>query len=173
MKQANKTPQSDSIEIVNALKTLMSEGKAFQITITVPDGGGKTNDNRRIGRRKADYTPQSVKSYVSDILLGFGIPASIKGYQYMREAIVQLIEKPEMLDSITKVLYPSVAGKFNSNPKSVERGIRHAITTAWLKGNTEALDAYFGVCGKKQTPTNSEFLALIADKLRLRLAEQV
>ncbi len=173
MKQVKKAPQLDNVEMVNALKLLMSEGEGFQITITVPSCGERTNDGKRIAMGRTVDTSQGLRSYVSDVLLGFGIPASIKGYQYMREAIVQLIERPEMLDSITKVLYPSVAVKFNSNPKSVERGIRHAITTAWVKGNSEAIDAYFGVCGKKQTPTNSEFLALIADKLRLSLAEQV
>lgn len=98
-----------------------------------------------------------------------GVPAHIKGYQYLREAIIMSVEDTEMLNSITKILYPSIAKKFQTTPSRVERAIRHAIEVAWSRGKMETLDALFGYTINigKGKPTNSEFIALIADKIRL------
>ncbi len=102
-----------------------------------------------------------------------GVPAHIKGYQYLREAIMMSVQDMEMLNSITKVLYPSIAKKYQTTPSRVERAIRHAIEVAWSRGRMETLDALFGytINTGKGKPTNSEFIALITDKLRLRYRE--
>lgn len=99
-----------------------------------------------------------------------GVPAHIKGYQYLREAIMMSVEDVEMLGSITKVLYPTIAKKYQTTPSRVERAIRHAIEVAWSRGRMETLDALFGytINTGKGKPTNSEFIALIADKIRLQ-----
>lgn len=107
---------------------------------------------------------------VTDIIHQIGIPAHIKGYHYLREAIILSLNDEEMLESITKLLYPTVAKNFNTTASRVERAIRHAIETAWDRGDVDVLNGMFGytisVC--KGKPTNSEFIALITDNLRLR-----
>lgn len=99
-----------------------------------------------------------------------GVPAHIKGYQYLREAIMMSVQDVEMLNSITKILYPTIAKKFQTTSSRVERAIRHAIEVAWNRGKMETLDAMFGytINTGKGKPTNSEFIALIADKIRLQ-----
>lgn len=99
-----------------------------------------------------------------------GVPAHIKGYQYLREAIMMSVEDVEMLNSITKILYPTIAKKFQTTSSRVERAIRHAIEVAWNRGKMETLDSLFGytINTGKGKPTNSEFIALIADKIRLQ-----
>lgn len=96
-----------------------------------------------------------------------GVPAHIKGYKYLREAILQAIKKPESVETITKLLYPSVAQTFQTTSSRVERAIRHAIEVAWDRGDVDALAEYFGntVSLSKGKPTNSEFIALVADKI--------
>ena len=98
-----------------------------------------------------------------------GIPAHIKGYQYLRDAIVISVQDQEMLTSVTKILYPSIAKKHQTTPSRVERAIRHAIEVAWDRGDLETLQKFFGytVSNTKGKPTNSEFIAMIADKIRL------
>ena len=107
---------------------------------------------------------------VTEMIHEIGVPAHIKGYQYLREAIMMSVEDNEMLSSITKVLYPSIAKKYQTTPSRVERAIRHAIEVAWSRGRMETLDALFGytINTGKGKPTNSEFIALIADKIRLQ-----
>ncbi|MCM1024281.1 MAG: sporulation transcription factor Spo0A [Prevotella sp.] len=107
---------------------------------------------------------------VTDVLHQMGIPAHIKGYHYLREAIVLSLEDEEMLECITKLLYPTVAERFETTPSRVERAIRHAIETAWDRGDVDVLNGMFGytVSVGKGKPTNSEFIALITDNLRLR-----
>jgi two-component system response regulator (stage 0 sporulation protein A) len=104
---------------------------------------------------------------LSTILLNTGMPASIKGYRFIQDAVKMVIEKPETIDKITKELYPGVALKHNTTAGKVERGIRHAILYAWTKGDIEALNTAFGcqVVSKRRKPTNGEFIALIADRL--------
>lgn len=107
---------------------------------------------------------------VTDIIHQIGIPAHIKGYHYLREAILLAIGNSDMLESVTKQLYPAVARKFETSPSRVERAIRHAIETAWDRGDVDTLNTMFGytINGGKGKPTNSEFIALITDNLRLR-----
>ena len=106
---------------------------------------------------------------VTEMIHELGVPAHIKGYQYLREAIMMSVEDVEMLGSITKILYPTIAKRFQTTPSRVERAIRHAIEVAWSRGKMETLDALFGytINTGKGKPTNSEFIALIADKIRL------
>lgn len=106
---------------------------------------------------------------VTDIIHEIGVPAHIKGYQYLRDAIMMSVDDSEMLNSITKMLYPSIAKRHKTTPSRVERAIRHAIEVAWSRGKTDTIDSLFGytVAGGKGKPTNSEFVALIADKIRL------
>lgn len=106
---------------------------------------------------------------MTQILHEIGIPAHIKGYQYLRDAIILSVNDMEMLNSITKILYPTIAKKYQTTSSRVERAIRHAIEVAWSRGKMDTIDALFGytVSTGKGKPTNSEFIALIADKLRL------
>lgn len=106
---------------------------------------------------------------VTNIIHDVGVPAHIKGYQYIREAILLAVEDEEIINSITKVLYPNLAKKYQTTPSRVERAIRHAIEVAWNRGQIEMHDKIFGytVNSNKGKPTNSEFIAMIADKLRL------
>lgn len=108
---------------------------------------------------------------VSDIMHQIGVPAHIKGYQYLRTAIILSVSDNEMLNSVTKVLYPTVAKQYQTTSSRVERAIRHAIEVAWDRGDIDVLSSYFGytVQNTRGKPTNSEFIAMIADKLRLRL----
>lgn len=107
---------------------------------------------------------------VTEVIHEIGVPAHIKGYYYLREAIMLSISDSSMLDCVTKVLYPTVAKRFDTTPSRVERAIRHAIEIAWDRGNVEILNDFFGytVNTGKGKPTNSEFIALITDKLRLK-----
>lgn len=98
-----------------------------------------------------------------------GIPAHVKGYQYIRDAILMVVEDVSLLGAVTKELYPAIAKKYDTAPSRVERGIRHAIELAWERGHTETLKRIFGYSMniERQKPTNSEFVALLADKLRV------
>ena len=111
---------------------------------------------------------------VTEIIHEIGIPAHIKGYQYIREAIILTVRDMDLINAVTKALYPMVAKRYNTTPSRVERAIRHAIEVAWDRGDIEVLQKYFGytVSNIKGKPTNSEFVALIADRLQLRLKEQ-
>ena len=112
----------------------------------------------------------TLESVVTDVIHEIGVPAHIKGYQYRREAIMLAIDDMDVINSVTKVLYPEVARKFNTTPSRVERAIRHAIEVAWDRGDLETLQKFFGytVSNIKGKPTNSEFIAMIADCLSLR-----
>lgn len=104
---------------------------------------------------------------ITNIFITVGIPAHIKGYQFLREAIKMAIESPEIINSITKKLYPSIANKFETSASKVERAIRHAIEVAWNRGKIENINSLFGirVYGNNEKPTNGEFIALVADKM--------
>lgn len=110
-----------------------------------------------------------LESQVTDIIREVGIPAHIKGYQYIREGIIMAVNDMNMLNYITKLLYPTIAKKYKTTSSSVERAIRHAIEVAWSRGKIDVLEDLFGytISAGKGKPTNSEFIALIADKLRL------
>ncbi len=114
---------------------------------------------------------KSIEVTISEIMHQIGVPAHIKGYQYLREAIKRSVYEPEMLNSITKVLYPTVAKTFSTTSSRVERAIRHAIEVAWDRGDVDVLSSFFGytIQSQRGKPTNSEFIAMIADKLRLNM----
>jgi two-component system response regulator (stage 0 sporulation protein A) len=116
---------------------------------------------------------QSLESLVTEIIHEIGVPAHIKGYQYLREAIILTINDMDIINAVTKVLYPTVAKKFSTTPSRVERAIRHAIEVAWDRGDLETLQKFFGytVSNIKGKPTNSEFIAMIADRLSLQRRE--
>ena len=111
-----------------------------------------------------------LEAMVTEIIHEIGVPAHIKGYQYLREAIILTIRDMDMINAVTKVLYPEVAKRFGTTPSRVERAIRHAIEVAWDRGDIEVLQKYFGytVSNIKGKPTNSEFIAMIADSLTLQ-----
>lgn len=108
---------------------------------------------------------------ITDIIHQIGVPAHIKGYHYLRESIILAVNQPEIINSITKQLYPTVAKTFQTTSSRVERAIRHAIEVAWDRGDIDVLNSYFGytIHNERGKPTNSEFIAMIADKLRLRM----
>ena len=113
----------------------------------------------------------NIEALVTNIIHEVGVPAHIKGYQYLREAIMMVVNDIEIINQITKTLYPRIAEKYNTTPSRVERAIRHAIEVAWGRGQAEVVENIFGytISASKGKPTNSEFIAMIADKLRLEL----
>ncbi len=114
---------------------------------------------------------ENIEALVTNIIHEVGVPAHIKGYQYLREAIIMVVNNIDIINQITKQLYPEIAFKFNTTPSRVERAIRHSIEVAWGRGNQKVVESIFGytVSADKGKPTNSEFIAMIADKLRLEL----
>ena len=123
------------------------------------------NENRR-NEKMAKY---NLESDVTNIIHEIGVPAHIKGYQYLRDSIMLSVKDRDVINSITKILYPTIAKMYQTTSSRVERAIRHAIEVAWNRGNTETLNDLFGytISNRKGKPTNSEFIALIADKIRL------
>ena len=123
------------------------------------------------GIKSAGVENFDVEVKVTEILHQIGVPAHIKGYHYLRDSIIMAIEKPDIINAVTKKLYPSVAKKYETTSSRVERAIRHAIEVAWDRGDVEVLTSYFGytIQGSRGKPTNSEFIAMISDKLRLQL----
>ena len=126
-------------------------------------------ESLRINVRRPGKT--NIETMVTGIIHEIGVPAHIKGYQYLREAIIIAVNDMDVINAITKVLYPQVAKTFQTTPSRVERAIRHAIEVAWDRGDLDTLQRFFGytVSNTKGKPTNSEFIALIADKLQLQL----
>ncbi len=127
-------------------------------------GGFERRERRKIG---------TVDEKISNIFITIGIPPHIKGFSYMREGIKLAVNDPPIINSVTKGLYPKIAEKFNTSPSKVERAIRHAIEVAWNRGRTDAISSIFGarVYIGSERPTNSEFIALVADKLILESLE--
>lgn len=126
-------------------------------------------DGKRATQKNEENKALEVR--VTEVIHQVGVPAHIKGYQYLREAIMMAVEDMESVSAITKVLYPSIAKKFKTTSSRVERAIRHAIEVAWDRGDIETLQGYFGytVSGLKGKPTNSEFISMIADRMRLQM----
>ncbi len=116
-------------------------------------------------------SPKNIEKIVTQIIHEVGIPAHIKGYQFIRTAIIMAIEDPDSINYITKQLYPSIAKTYQTTPSRVERAIRHAIEVAWNRGKPEIMNELFGytISSGKGKPTNSEFIAMISDKIRLQL----
>jgi len=119
----------------------------------------------------AEDSELALEIKVTEVIHQIGVPAHIKGYQYLRDAIMMAVHDMEAVGAITKILYPSIAKKYHTTSSRVERAIRHAIEVAWDRGDLETLQSYFGytVSGIKGKPTNSEFISMIADRLRLQL----
>ncbi|MBQ8326969.1 MAG: sporulation transcription factor Spo0A [Lachnospiraceae bacterium] len=168
MEQVSMLAKNDNKRMFRILEELLNNDKEFQIMITVPS---KEKEDKEVIVEpnimiKAEH---DLEKDVTDMIHEIGVPAHIKGYQYLREAIMMSVEDIDMLNSITKILYPTIAKKFQTTSSRVERAIRHAIEVAWSRGRMETLDALFGytINTGKGKPTNSEFIALIADKIRL------
>ncbi len=125
-------------------------------------------NNTKIVRQKS-VSEKTLDERISNIFVSVGIPAHIKGYQFLREGIKLAVDNPPIINSITKSLYPSIARKFQTTPSKVERAIRHAIEVAWNRGKIENINALFGVkvYSSQEKPTNGEFIALLADKMLL------
>ena len=124
------------------------------------------SESRNAVSKKQEY---NLETRVTDMIHEIGIPAHIKGYHYLRDAIIMAVDDMDVLNAITKVLYPTIAKMHQTTASRVERAIRHAIEVAWSRGKLDTLDELFGytVSNRKGKPTNSEFIALIADKIRL------
>lgn len=136
--------------------------------------------SREIGISKSQYIDipnnpankeENIEALVTNVIHEVGVPAHIKGYQYLREAIIMVINDIDVINQITKCLYPQIANKFHTTPSRVERAIRHAIEVAWGRGEQKTVENIFGytISAAKGKPTNSEFIAMISDKLRLEL----
>lgn len=125
---------------------------------------------RNDGEDKASGASADMEAQVTKIIHQIGVPAHIKGYQYLRTAILMTIEDSEIINSVTKILYPTVAKKYQTTTSRVERAIRHAIEVAWDRGDVDTLNSYFGytIQNSRGKPTNSEFIAMIADNMRLK-----
>ena len=152
--------------------------KPFETNMIADRVKGVKSYNKRIpetkkiigaGEDRKHFMERNIENDVTSIIHDVGVPAHIKGYQYLREAIIMSVNDNEMLNSITKILYPSIAKKFQTTSSRVERAIRHAIEVAWNRGRMDTIDELFGytINAEKGKPTNSEFIALIADKIRL------
>ncbi|MBO8170378.1 MAG: sporulation transcription factor Spo0A [Bacillaceae bacterium] len=131
--------------------------------------GNKSVTLKSNSKSSSSLKSKSLDQSITHIIHEIGVPAHIKGYLYLREAIAMVYNDVELLGSITKVLYPDIAKKYNTTSSRVERAIRHAIEVAWSRGNLESISSLFGytVSNTKAKPTNSEFIAMVADKLRL------
>lgn len=132
---------------------------------------GRTQKHEMFINSDAPLSDSDLEMMITEIIHQIGVPAHIKGYHYLRDAILLSVKDNEYINSVTKMLYPTVAKKHNTTSSRVERAIRHAIEVAWDRGDIEILNMYFGytVHTNRGKPTNSEFIAMISDKLRLRL----
>lgn len=136
----------------------------------ITDGMGASLLSDQVSTYHVHEEPKQLEERVSDILHELGVPAHIRGYQYLRDAIMMTIENQEILNSVTKVLYPAVARMNTTTPTRVERSIRHAIELSWERGRKDTLEDLFGdpAGGSSRKPTNSEYIALISDRIRVR-----
>ncbi len=169
MEQLNITTTKDNEKVYKILGDLINANKEFQIMITVPSTKSGVSQPSEEKEEIQQEVVHDLEQDVTNMIHEIGVPAHIKGYQYLRDAIMMSVENPAMISSITKILYPTIAKRFQTTPSRVERAIRHAIEVAWSRGRMETLDALFGytIDTGKGKPTNSEFIALIADKIRL------
>ena len=152
------------VEKQQKLEKLIADHPEFEIYNIAEEP--RSQAARVMGEFSASHNNMLAKR-ISDIFITVGIPAHIKGYQFLREAIILTIGQPGIINSITKELYPSVAKRFQTTPSKVERAIRHAIEVGWSRGKIENINNIFGVkiYGRNDRPTNGEFIALVADKM--------
>lgn len=159
----------DKASIYEVLNGLMQENRSFQVMITVnaKAEGVQVGDSQDTSKEQMQV---DLEKEVTDMIHSLGVPAHIKGYQYLRTAIRMAVREPSLIGAITKQLYPMIAEEYETSPSRVERAIRHAIEVAWSRGKMETLEETFGytVSLGKGKPTNSEFIALVADKIRLK-----
>lgn len=136
----------------------------------VKDSGNAEIRKVNAYEKAEEYGERNLEADVTEIIHEIGVPAHIKGYQYLKDAIVMSVNDMDMLNSITKVLYPTIAKKYQTTSSRVERAIRHAIEVAWSRGKMDTIDEMFGytIHNGKGKPTNSEFIALITDRIRLQ-----
>lgn len=167
MRQQSVMEVQDKEQAFRMLYELLMKNEGFKIMIQIP---AQEEARASMIKEKAEKKAHDLESDVTDIIHEIGVPAHIKGYQYLREAIMMAVEDREMLCAVTKILYPAIAKKYHTTSSRVERAIRHAIEVAWNRGNMDTLDAMFGytINVGKGKPTNSEFIALIVDKIRLK-----
>ena len=171
MEQLNITTTKDNDKVYKILGDLMNGDKEFQIMITVPSSKSDSKQEKNASVQDKHEVIHDLEQDVTNMIHEIGVPAHIKGYQYLREAIMMSVDDPTMISSITKILYPTIAKRFQTTPSRVERAIRHAIEVAWSRGRMETLDALFGytIDTGKGKPTNSEFIAMVADRIRLQI----
>ena len=162
----------DNEGFIRVLGDLMAQNKGFQIMITVPSDKNRESEKKAVKDTREEI---SLERDVTGMLHKIGVPAHIKGYQYLREAIIYSVEDPEMLEAVTKILYPAIAKRSHTTSSRVERAIRHAIEVAWNRGCEEVLEEIFGytISVGRGKPTNSEFIAMLADKITLKRKIQV
>ncbi|MFS0561970.1 sporulation transcription factor Spo0A [Terribacillus sp. 179-K 1B1 HS] len=151
------------------LKPFDLENLAAQIRQVSGHGGNYEASPIRVTKEKKRDKKPNLEASITNIIHEIGVPAHIKGYMYLREAITMVYNDIDLLGSITKVLYPDIAKTYNTTASRVERAIRHAIEVAWNRGNMDSISSLFGytVSISKAKPTNSEFIAMVADRLRL------
>ena len=174
MSNVNVAVANDNEYILKLLRKLteneeLMNGKTPDILLVYLD---KPIDKETLFETESEDTKRhSLEERVTEIIHEIGVPAHIKGYQYLREAIIMSVNDMEMLNSITKILYPEIAKKYQTTSSRVERAIRHAIEVAWSRGKMDTFDELFGytINNGKGKPTNSEFIALITDKMRLQM----
>ena len=189
-------PEVDGFEVIEKLKQVNSNSKVIVISALASDVFIKkatsyganyymlkpfsydvlqkrvndiiSDDNYESDMAKPEFDKE-IEEKITNIFITVGIPAHIKGYQFLREAIKLSMENPDIINSITKKLYPSIAKKFDTSASKVERAIRHAIEVAWSRGKIENINSVFGltVYTNNEKPTNGEFIALVADKMLL------
>ncbi len=149
------------------IKPVEPSAIAERVALLLSMKGRRVNDNTN----NVKNSEAQLEVTVSEIMHQIGVPAHIKGYQYLREAIILSINNTDMMNSVTKLLYPTVAKTYDTTASRVERAIRHAIEVAWDRGDVDVLSSYFGytIHNTRGKPTNSEFIAMISDKLRLKM----
>lgn len=157
----------DNERFIRVIGDLMAQNKGFQIMITVPSDKNRENEKKTVNEVTQEEV--TLERDVTGMLHKIGVPAHIKGYQYLREAIIYSVGDEEMLGAVTKILYPAIAKRYHTTSSRVERAIRHAIEVAWNRGSEEVLEEIFGytISVGRGKPTNSEFIAMLADKITL------
>jgi len=158
---------SDDAEKQQKLRNLIAQFPEFEICNLEEQSQEPKTKAAQVIEEFNKNQSQNLAKRISDIFITVGIPAHIKGYVFLREAIIQTIAQPGIINCITKQLYPSVAKRFQTTPSKVERAIRHAIEVGWSRGKIENINNIFGVkvYGQHDRPTNGEFIALVADKM--------
>ncbi len=162
----------ERIRDVMGMSSYMEQPKAVAGGATLSAGSASFSSSTYSGAHIVSLSsarPRNIDQQITTMIHEIGVPAHIKGYQYLREAIIMVYNDVEILGSVTKILYPQIADHFSTTSSRVERAIRHAIEVAWSRGNSDAIGRVFGytVNMSKAKPTNSEFIAMIADKLRM------